>query len=141
VQNSAFANLLSVLDDGKVGIGTNTPSRTLTVTGDGARIKDLNIGVSSATAISNTSNIIANFSSNGIGVKSGGVLNASAIFHIQGSGTTSATTALLVQNSAGTEAFKVNDAGDLFFNGLETSSMRIKEVFFIRLEMQTKASA
>jgi hypothetical protein len=112
-------------NDGYVGIGTDTPSRTLTVTGDGARIKDLNIGVSSATAISNTSNIIANFSSNGIGVKSGGVLNASAIFHIQGSGTTSATTALLVQNSAGTEAFKVNDAGDLFFNGLETSSMRI----------------
>jgi hypothetical protein len=31
---------------------------------------------------------------------------------IKGSGSTSATTALLVQNSAGTEAFKVNDAGD-----------------------------
>jgi hypothetical protein len=44
---------------------------------------------------------------------------------IKGSGTTSATTSLLVQNSAGTETFKVNDAGDLFFNGLETSSMRI----------------
>jgi hypothetical protein len=32
--------------------------------------------------------------------------------HIKGSGSTSATTSLLVQNSAGTEAFKVNDAGD-----------------------------
>ena len=44
---------------------------------------------------------------------------------IKGSGTTSATTSLLVQNSSGTELFKVNDVGDLFFNGLETSSMRI----------------
>ena len=51
--------------------------------------------------------------------------NLGARLGIKGSGATSATTALLVQNSAGTEAFKVNDAGDLFFNGLETSSMRI----------------
>jgi hypothetical protein len=53
------------------------------------------------------------------------VTNPSAQLHVKGSGTTSATTSLLVQNSAGTETFKVNDAGDLFFNGLETSSMRI----------------
>jgi hypothetical protein len=51
--------------------------------------------------------------------------NPTATVDIKGSGSTSATTSLLVQNSSGTEAFKVNDAGDLFFNGLETSSMRI----------------
>jgi hypothetical protein len=53
------------------------------------------------------------------------VMNPNAQLHVKGSGTTSATTSLLVQNSAGTQFLQVNDAGDLFFNGLETSSMRI----------------
>ena len=113
---SDAANLFWDDTNNRLGIGTNNPSRTLTVTGDGARIKDLNIGVSSSTSIGNTSNMIANFSSNGIGVKSGGVLNASAIFHIQGSGSTSATTSLLVENSVGTQLFKVTDEGGVNIN-------------------------
>ena len=39
------------------------------------------------------------------------LINPSAQLHIKGSGTTSATTALLVQNSAGSELFKVTDNG------------------------------
>ncbi len=51
--------------------------------------------------------------SNGIGLTSGG----SARLHVRGSGTTSATTALLVQNSTATELFKVADNGAWNFNG------------------------
>jgi hypothetical protein len=43
---------------------------------------------------------------------------------IKGSGTTSATTALLVQNSAGTDAFKVRDDGTIFM-GIGTASALI----------------
>ena len=40
-----------------------------------------------------------------------GETTPTARVHIKGEGATSATTALLVQNSSGTELFKVNDAG------------------------------
>jgi hypothetical protein len=46
---------------------------------------------------------------------------ASARAHIKGSGTTSATTSLLVQNSAGTELFKVQDDGRVDFASLYAS--------------------
>lgn len=39
--------------------------------------------------------------------------------HIKGSGSTSATTSLLVQNSAGTQLLKVTDNGDTFIGSLE----------------------
>ena len=39
---------------------------------------------------------------------------ASTLVHIKGSGSTSATTSLLVQNSAGSEALKVRDDGTIF---------------------------
>ena len=44
--------------------------------------------------------------------------NPSAQLQVKGSGATSATAALLVENSAGTEALKVRDDGKIFFNGL-----------------------
>jgi len=47
----------------------------------------------------------------------------SAQFHIKGSGATSATTALLVQNSAGTELLKVRDDGDVI-----TTKFKLSEV-------------
>jgi hypothetical protein len=43
-----------------------------------------------------------------------GINTPTARLHIKGSGTTSATTALLVQNSAGTQTFKVLDNGTIF---------------------------
>ena len=56
----------------------------------------------------------------GLGV---GGSNASARMHIKGSGATSATTALLVQNSAGTELLKVRDDGDVI-----TTKFKLSEV-------------
>jgi hypothetical protein len=44
--------------------------------------------------------------------------------YIKGSGATSATTALLVQNSAGTELLKVNDAGNAGLGASPTSNTR-----------------
>jgi hypothetical protein len=38
---------------------------------------------------------------------------ANTLMHVKGSGSTSATTSLLVQNSAGTQTFKVNDDGSI----------------------------
>jgi hypothetical protein len=40
--------------------------------------------------------------------------SSNTLVHLKGSGTTSATTALLVQNSAGTQTFKVLDNGTIF---------------------------
>jgi hypothetical protein len=71
----------------RLGVGTNAPSRTLTITGDGARIRDLNIGVSSQTTIGNTSNIIMNIGSVGFGFTSGSALTAAAMVHVVGDGT------------------------------------------------------
>jgi hypothetical protein len=45
----------------------------------------------------------------GVGVRTGGDHTAVATLDIKGSGSTSATTSLLVQNSAGSEAFRVYD--------------------------------
>ena len=44
---------------------------------------------------------------------SGGAVTPSARLHVQGAGTTSATTAFLVENSAGTDHFKVFDDGKI----------------------------
>jgi hypothetical protein len=49
----------------------------------------------------------------GIGLTNSSNLTASARLHLIGSGSTSATTSLLVQDSAGTELIKVADNGDL----------------------------
>ena len=51
-----------------------------------------------------------------------GVSTGGAIF--KGSGTTSATTALLVQDSAGTDLLKVNDAGEIGLGATPTTNAR-----------------
>ena len=54
------------------------------------------------------------------------LMNPSAQLHIKGQGTTSATTSLLVQNSAGTELFKVQDNGNVAFGGLSINGTIIQ---------------
>jgi len=49
----------------------------------------------------------------GIAVSHSGGISAQSTFHIKGSGSTSATTALLVQNSDGTELLKVDDGKNI----------------------------
>jgi hypothetical protein len=43
----------------------------------------------------------------------GGITAPTALLHLKGSGSTNATTSLLIQNSAGTEAFRVVDNGNV----------------------------
>jgi hypothetical protein len=96
----------------RLGVGTNAPSRTLTITGDGARIRDLNIGVSSQTAIGNTSNIIMNIGSVGFGFTSGSVLTAAAMVHVRGDGT---NPVFRGESNAGANFVSINNSGQLFF--------------------------
>jgi hypothetical protein len=96
----------------RLGVGTSSPTRTLTISGDGARIKDLNIGVTSGTAIGNTSNIIMNVGSVGFGFRSGGALAATAMVHVLGDGT---NPILRLQTSASADAFVFRDTTQLQF--------------------------
>lgn len=100
----------------RLGINNNAPSRALTVSG-GSRLSDLNIGLTTSTSIGNTSNIIANWGTTGVGVANGAAITPTATFQVRGAGATSATTALRVENSAGTAALTVNDAGAAVFTG------------------------
>jgi hypothetical protein len=63
---------------------------------------------------SDAANLFWNDTNNRLGV---GTNAPSATGHFKGSGSTSATTSLLVQNSAGTELFKVSDNGAATFAG------------------------
>lgn len=98
----------------RLGIGTNSPSRALSVSAP-ARLSDLNIGLTTSTSIGNTNNIILNWGTTGVGVASGSAITATATFQVKGSGTTSATTSLLVQNSAGSTMFGILDNSRVFF--------------------------
>jgi len=118
--------------NGKLGIGTDAPTKELTIdansTDGGLIIRSQNDstlfqvtkdGTSANTcelfqysggavnfAIRSASN--ASFFNNGT-FTFGATTNLGAKLNIKGSGTTSATTSLLVQNSAGTELLKVTD--------------------------------
>jgi len=138
--NSAL-NLSGVYLDtvnGRMGIGTPSPTGTLTVKGIGTTssttalsvqnsagttaftIKDN--GVTNATYMEGGMCWFNNVNSNGI-VKFGSSMSVGfntdpiATAQIKGSGSTSATTSLLVQNSSGTELFKVKDNGETSLNG------------------------
>ena len=116
--------------NGRMGIGTPSPTGTLTVKGIGTTssttalsvqnsagttaftIKDN--GVTNATYMEGGMCWFNNVNSNGI-VKFGSSMSVGfntdpiATAQIKGSGSTSATTSLLVQNSSGTTAFQVKD--------------------------------
>jgi hypothetical protein len=63
-----------------------------------------------------------------------GLASPTARTHIQGSGSTSATTSLLVQNSAGTQLFKVADDGRADFGG---TLFGVNGVFSANLNFQS----
>jgi hypothetical protein len=63
---------------------------------------------------SDAANLFWNNTTKRLGV---GTNSPSATTHFKGSGSTSATTSLLVQNSAGTQLFKIADDGRADFNG------------------------
>ena len=134
---SDAANLFWDDTNNRLGIGTNTPTQTLDVrnTGTAAIFNVQNnaggfsFGVDSAggygqagtagkgVAFYNNAgtSFLSISGSGGTGIN---ILNPSAAFHIKGSGSTSATTSLLVQNSAGTQALRMRDDRVLEFSSL-----------------------
>ena len=144
VQNSDGADMVSVLDNGNVGIGTNAAIYPLQNEGI---TKTQGLALSSVTHTNVDANEIVSRGAfklslknsggiyeKGINITAGGVsvtsdnTNAasSTQFHIKGSGATSATTSLLVQNSAGTELFKVQDDGRVNVAlGLKISNLNV----------------
>jgi len=111
---SAFAsdttNLFWDNTNKRLGIGTNAPGNTLRVVGS-SRLNNIYIGQVGNTVISNTNSDTTINLNNGVAIAGGSSITPTARLQVKGSGSTSATTSLLVQNSAGTELFKVRDDG------------------------------
>ena len=107
IKNSDGTQLFAVQDNGKLLFGTDSNLMNL----EGTNLNTWGIY-----------NTYFNGTRVGIGVNATG----SYRLHIKGSGTTSGTTALLVQNSAGTELFKVQDNGNVAFGGLSINGTIIQ---------------
>jgi hypothetical protein len=136
---SAFASDASNLfwDDtnNRLGIGTNAPTYPLEVIGQNAMLINSNLfgayqafknssgathsigfyGDAFVTLIGGTATTF--FQGNGTNTFGNGLASLGARVGIKGSGSTSATTSLLVQNSAGTEFMKISDNGVTTFGG------------------------
>jgi hypothetical protein len=87
-----------------------TPSSGGTPAGSTGAVQFNNAGAFGA----DSTNFFWDDTNNRLGV---GTNSPSATAHLKGSGSTSATTSLLVQNSAGLSSLQVNDAGSVFNNG------------------------
>jgi hypothetical protein len=119
----------------RLGIGTNAPASQLEIKGNGDASFQISGGIAGRRALFSYLNAPSVFEfdvSNILRIKNGstyslytdttgsvgiGTLSPSARTHIKGSGSTSATTALLVQNSAGTEAFRISDDSTILIYG------------------------
>jgi hypothetical protein len=133
---SAFAadsNLFWDNTNKRLGVGTATPTHTITNTGL-SKLQGIALGnvthsnINSNEICSYNSMYIFNrdiggslvraitISNTGAMISSDGSSTSSAMAHIKGSGSTSATTSLLVQNSSGMELLKVTDSGDFYMD-------------------------
>jgi hypothetical protein len=131
---SGSSTFMFVSSSGNVGFGTTTPTAPLTVLGtsgfDAIRFKsqfssngyfwtsNTLIGIGTAASVQGTN---LSLGPNGVGIKFGSDLTPTSALHIQGFGSTSATTALLVQNNAGTQTGKIDNQGNTTW-GSNTSS-------------------
>jgi hypothetical protein len=100
VQNSSGTELFKVTDDGSATANT---FKTTSLTIQAGQILS-----SSGMRLRNTS-----AASGGTAVSTADAAPANTMLYVKGFGTTSATTALLVQNSSGTQNFKVADNGSV----------------------------
>jgi hypothetical protein len=107
---SDAANLFWDDANNRLGVGINAPTVPFDVNGNvrfrnnvnlNGQIFNVNSGIVDVNGI-----LYANAVTNGVGV---GISAPTARLQVRGSGTTLATTALLVQNSAGVNAIKVTD--------------------------------
>jgi hypothetical protein len=130
----------------RIGIGTNTPANTLSVVGaDNVN----NLGVYGASGrLQIKGYLSATYGTLFESTTSGGALMPTTIsaskillldgqvginttstgaqLHIKGSGTTSSTTSLLVQNSSNVDLLKITDDSTFYFKGASGTTLRIK---------------
>ena len=126
IGNATYSNI--IIPNGNVGIGTTSPNDKLDIVHTTSNLLGLNYGTNQLRfAVDNRSHIkwagssgTFYLSGRGNGLFIGSTSSdASARLHVKGSGTTSSTTALLVENSSGTDLLKVTDDGKATFeNGL-----------------------
>jgi hypothetical protein len=105
----------------RLGIGTNAPNSLLNVIGSGS-VSGIRVNTSGADSwmpysdgnwyIRSNGTIINDNSNAGVSIGVNSPTTARLL--VKGSGSTSATTALLVQNSSGSDTFKVRDDGTIF---------------------------
>jgi hypothetical protein len=127
--NAAISGTLKTLSDGNgndfpMQISTTAVNFTGTLTLNGSPVTTPPSGVSGAIQFSNGSafasdaaNLFWDDTNNRFGV---GTNAPSATAHFKGSGTTSATTSLLLQNSSGTSAVTVKDDLSVFIGSANT---------------------
>ena len=125
VQNSDATDLLKVSDDGVSNVWL--PSSGLKMQRSSAcRLEVRGVGAATNIDISPWSGSMSIGGANVNKVSVGSTTPLDSKFSIKGSGATSATTALLVQNSAGTELFKVQDDGRVNVAlGLKISNLNV----------------
>ena len=126
--------------EGRVNVSEGTTNRSIQLrddglymsrTSDGGNVAQIratsngnNIDVRGQTGINlniSTNNALRIDGSRNVGIGAG--TTPSARLHVKGSGTTDATTALLVENSSGTDLFKIEDGGNV---GIGTTSTTAK---------------
>ena len=131
VQNSDGADMVKVTDDGIATIGTTGQQGEINLKRpqDGlaiGKIQGTNNGLYLTNQDGSNHMLIGNSSTRGVSVGDGSASAMGARFGIKGSGATSATTSFLVQNSAGTELFKVQDDGRVNVAlGLKISNLNV----------------
>ncbi len=126
VQNSAGTDYLKVTDDGNVQLGSSISVQSTGISAyNSIQLKTfIGGGVYESGLV-----VTGNGAPSKVGI---GETTPTARLHVKGSGATSATTALLVQNSAGTEHLKVTDDGEvnvrdvLFVNHATVSSRALR---------------
>ena len=128
VESPSNGSILVVTGSGNVGIGTTNPTEKLTVEG--------NISASGDLAIQGFPSVSASLASAG-GGGGGSAFPFTGSAQIQGEGTTSATTALRVENANADEIIKITDDGALDMPTLSSGSAiglvkRDGDAFFYR---------
>ena len=123
VQNSDGLDMLELTDDSELNLNfAGQTSNPMTLRGAGSQShfieggNDLTLGYS-FIKVPNSAHFAYGAANKAVGVGTSSIASSTKM-HIKGGGATSATTALLVQNSAGAEAFKIQDDRKAVFSGL-----------------------